>query len=300
MDIVILAGFLGGGKTSTLNFLIQDAIDQELKPAVMMNDFGAKNVDAQLVTEDVKMEVLTNGCICCDLKANVSQQLHQLYLTHQPDIVFIECSGAAHPVEVFDACMTPVLAPFIQDLSMLGIVDAAAYESRDTLPEPIQTLMDEQIRYCSHLIVNKIDLLESDQLLAVVQTLQQHYPDTPYILTRYGEITLQEIQHASEYHIGERSSVHHHGHLSHMLYEFQSPIQQSALIEGLKGLKDVFRVKGFVYFKGCETPYVVQYTPGHLELKPCPIEMSPYLVVVGHDLNDVDITETLDIIEFSS
>lgn len=42
MDIVILAGFLGGGKTSTLNFLIQDAIDQELKPAVMMNDFGAK------------------------------------------------------------------------------------------------------------------------------------------------------------------------------------------------------------------------------------------------------------------
>ncbi|WP_423229403.1 GTP-binding protein [Staphylococcus pseudintermedius] len=71
------------------------------------------------MTEDVKMEVLTNGCICCDLKANVSQQLHELYLTHQPDIVFIECSGAAHPVEVFDACMTPVLAPFIQDLSVV-------------------------------------------------------------------------------------------------------------------------------------------------------------------------------------
>ncbi|WP_423229404.1 GTP-binding protein [Staphylococcus pseudintermedius] len=105
-------------------------------------------------------------------------------------------------------------------------------------------------------------------MLAVVQTIQQRYPDIPYILTRYGEITLQEIQHASKYDMSERSSVHHHGHLSHMLYEFQSPIQQSALIEGLKGLKDVFRVKGFVYFKGCETPYVVQYTPGHLELKP--------------------------------
>ncbi|URY20040.1 hypothetical protein K9F08_12415 [Staphylococcus pseudintermedius] len=52
--------------------------------------------------------------------------------------------------------------------------------------------------------------------------------------------------------------------------------------------------------KVVRTPYVVQYTPGHLELKPCPIEMSPYLVVVGHDLNDADITETLDIIEFSS
>ncbi|MEJ7541542.1 CobW family GTP-binding protein [Staphylococcus intermedius] len=300
MDIVIVTGFLGGGKTSTLNYLIQDALDRDLKPAVIINEFGAKNVDAQLVTEDVKMALLTNGCICCDLKADVSQQLHELYLAHQPDIVLIECSGAAHPVEVFDACMTPVLAPYIQDLKMLGIIDAAAYDSRDALPETIQNLMDEQIRYCSHLIVNKIDLMESEQLLAVVQTLQQQYPDIPYILTRYGEITLQEIQSTAEYRISERTSVHHHGHLSHLLYEFESPIQQSALIEGLKRLKGVYRIKGFVYFKDYETPYVVQYLPGQLELKPCPIEMSPYLVVVGHDLNEEDIIETLDIVEFSS
>lgn len=300
MDIVILSGFLGGGKTSTLNFLIQDAMEHHLKPAVIMNDFGAKSVDEHLVTEDVDMKVLTNGCICCELKADVSQQLHDIYLMHQPDIVFIECSGVAHPIEVFDACMTPVLAPIIADMTMLGIVDAEAYLQHDTFPEAIQHLMHEQLCYCSHLIINKIDLLETEALLGVVNELQTIYPEIPYILTRYGELTLREVQHLSTCQVSERSCVHHHGHLSHLMYEFEKPIQQNALIEGLKELKNVFRVKGFVYFKDCETPYVVQYTPGHLEMRPCPIEMTPYLVVVGQEMNHDVITETFDVIALTS
>ncbi|ARJ50627.1 CobW family GTP-binding protein [Staphylococcus lutrae] len=300
MDIVILSGFLGGGKTSTLNFLIQDAMDQQLKPAVVMNDFGAKSVDEHLVTEDIEMKVLTNGCICCELKADVSQQLHDIYLSHQPDIVLIECSGVAHPIEVFDACMTPVLAPFIEDVSMLGIIDGAAYQQYHELPDTIQHLMHEQLCYSSHLIINKIDLLETDALLKVVDTVQATFPEIPYILTRDGELTLNEVQRMSKCRVSERSSVHHHGHLSHLMYEFESPIQQQALVEGLKELQGVFRVKGFVYFKDFETPYIVQYTQGHLELRPCPIAMAPYLIVVGQDLNSADITEAFDVIALTS
>ena len=59
------------------------------------------------------MSEITEGCICCVMKSDVSQQLHELYLKYQPDIIFIECSGVAEPLAVVDACFTPVLAPFI-------------------------------------------------------------------------------------------------------------------------------------------------------------------------------------------
>ncbi|MBA8779718.1 GTP-binding protein [Staphylococcus schleiferi subsp. coagulans] len=300
MDIVILSGFLGGGKTSTLNYLVQDALDNHLKPAVIMNDFGARSVDEHLVTEDVQMEVLVNGCICCELKEDVSQQLHELYLSYQPDIVLVECSGVAHPIGVFDACMTPVLAPYIEDITMLGLVDVAAYYEKKELPESVHHLIFEQFRYCSHLILNKIDLLNNEALLSVVDEIQQTYPNIPYILTSYGELTLNEVQHQSQCQVNERSSVHHHGQLSHLMYEFDAPVQQTALIEGLQGLEDIYRIKGFVYLKDCKNPCVVQYTPGNLEIKPCPIPMKPYLIVVGHNLDYQEITDTFDVMELAS
>ena len=67
------------------------------------------------------------------MKSNVSQQLHEIYLEHQPDLVFIEC-GIAEPLAVVDACLTPVLAPITTIRSMLGIIDAKLYEKIETYP----------------------------------------------------------------------------------------------------------------------------------------------------------------------
>ncbi|WP_267894598.1 GTP-binding protein [Staphylococcus simulans] len=88
MDIIIIGGFLGGGKTTTLNHLIKAALQQELQPAVIMNDFGQASVDSQLVEGSVPMDEIIEGCICCAMKADVSKQLHQIYLDYQPDVVF--------------------------------------------------------------------------------------------------------------------------------------------------------------------------------------------------------------------
>ena len=110
----LLSVVLGSGKTSTINHLIADALENNLNPAVIMNEFGRRSVDGQLIERpEVPMSEITEGCICCAMKSDVSQQLHELYLKYQPDIIFIECSGVAEPLAVVDACFTPVLAPFI-------------------------------------------------------------------------------------------------------------------------------------------------------------------------------------------
>lgn len=107
MEIIIIGGFLGGGKTTLLNHLVSEAMTQGLQPAVIMNEFGKQSVDGQLIDQEIPLNELTEGCICCAMKADVSDQLHQLYLDYQPDIVFIECSGIAEPLAVVDACLTP-------------------------------------------------------------------------------------------------------------------------------------------------------------------------------------------------
>ncbi|TJX29939.1 CobW-like GTP-binding protein, partial [Staphylococcus haemolyticus] len=98
MEIIIVGGFLGSGKTTTLNHLITDALDHNLKTALIINEFGKMSVDSQLIHPTIPISEIVEGCICCAMKSNVSQQLHEIYLEHQPDLVFIECSGIAEPL----------------------------------------------------------------------------------------------------------------------------------------------------------------------------------------------------------
>ncbi|MDU5912297.1 MAG: CobW-like GTP-binding protein, partial [Staphylococcus epidermidis] len=164
MEIIIIGGFLGSGKTSTLNHLIADALENNLNTAVIMNEFGKLSVDGQLINHPkVPMSEITEGCICCAMKSDVSQQLHELYLKYQPDIIFIECSGVAEPLAVVDACFTPVLAPFITLRSMIGMIDASMYAQIKSYPRDIVALFYEQLRHCSTLFINKIDKVEVEE-----------------------------------------------------------------------------------------------------------------------------------------
>ena len=157
----LLSVVLGSGKTSAISHLIADALENNLNPAVIINEFGKRSVDGQLIERpEVPMSEITEGCICCAMKSDVSQQLHELYLKYQPDIIFIECSGVAEPLAVVDACFTPVLAPFITLRSMVGIIDASMYSRIKSYTQDIAALFYEQLRHCSTLFVNKIDKIE--------------------------------------------------------------------------------------------------------------------------------------------
>lgn len=79
MEIIIIGGFLGSGKTSAINHLIADALENNLNPAVIMNEFGKRSVDGQLIERpEVPMSEITEGCICCVMKS----EYHNNYMNY--------------------------------------------------------------------------------------------------------------------------------------------------------------------------------------------------------------------------
>ncbi|MDC6327079.1 CobW family GTP-binding protein [Staphylococcus auricularis] len=286
MQIIIIGGFLGGGKTTTLNYLVQDALDNNLKPAVIMNEFGKMSVDGKLLDANVPMDEIVDGCICCAMKVDVSQQLHQLYLTHQPDIVFIECSGVAEPIAVVDACLTPVLAPITTIRSILGIVDAKMYKSIQSYPKEIQGLFYEQLHHCSTLFVNKIDLVEMDHTAKLLCDLEVINESADIRVGTYGELPLKALLQP-DYVATKDHGTHHEG-IGHRYVDLPDPLQKDQFIHQLEFMpKTIFRIKGFVRFQNGPHIYLVQYAQGEIELSPIELsaEVPLYLVAIGTDLD---------------
>ena len=109
-DVYILSGFLGSGKTTLLKGLLQSFKEQEKKPAVLMNELGSVSIDSDVVEEDTALRELLDGCICCTISEKLEAQLQELLVNEDFDVLVIETTGAAHPVEVVDSILSPLFA----------------------------------------------------------------------------------------------------------------------------------------------------------------------------------------------
>lgn len=300
MDIVILGGFLGGGKTTTLNNLIKQAIKHELKPAIIMNDFGKASVDRFLVDQKVPMDEIIEGCICCAMKGDVSRQLHQIYLDYQPDVVFVECSGIAEPQSVIDACLTPALTPISTIQAVIGVIDASLYAKLETYPGDMQKLYYEQLAHCSHLFINKIDCCETEAVAKIYSDLNILNPEAEITIGSYGHIESDlfkqkemKKREAIEDNVSScnTSQYRHHDGIGHRYFEFDSAIALEQLVGWLEKLpQSIYRVKGFMRFKEHPETQLVQYSAGQVEISPISIEskVQNYLVVIGNHLEKLE------------
>lgn len=250
---------------------------QGLQPAVIMNEFGKQSVDGQLIDQEIPLNELTEGCICCAMKADVSDQLHQLYLDYQPDIVFIECSGIAEPLAVVDACLTPILAPFTRITYMVGIVDAHMYQSLKSYPKDIQGLFYEQLSHCSHLFVNKIDLTHVNVTSQLLKELEIINPEADIQVGMYGRITLPKFTQTTDDNIQTRKSKANHQSLHQGIHHqyIDVPVKCNKLqfIDYLDALpSNIYRMKGFIQFIDEPHTYLVQYMQDQFELTPIAFE----------------------------
>lgn len=290
MEIIIVGGFLGSGKTTTLNHLIKDALNHDLKTALIINEFGKMSVDSHLIEPTIPISEIVAGCICCAMKSNVSQQLHEIYLEHQPDLVFIECSGIAEPLAVVDACLTPVLAPITTIRSMLGIIDAKFYEKIETYPRDIQALFYEQLSHCSTLFVNKIDIADFNQVARLLRHLEVINGDANIQVGQWGELTLNTLLNVKHLGAKQRGTLHHA--INHQLIDTPRSQTKAAFIEKLTLLpQQVYRLKGFVRFTDSELIHLVQYAEGEIELTPIQFksDVPLYLVAIGKHLDDIEL-----------
>lgn len=186
--ITLLCGYLGAGKTTLLNNVL---LNQEgYKVAVIVNDIGEVNVDASLIakganiTDTSSIIGLQNGCICCTLKSDLVRQIEDLIKSGRFDYILIEASGVCEPMPIAQAIEQ---VDYGRLDNVVSVVDAKrlidefsmgeALLKKDIGEEDIESLLIQQIEFCSTLIINKVDLVTKEELKkvhAVVNALQPH------------------------------------------------------------------------------------------------------------------------------
>ena len=212
VKIIMLTGYLGAGKTTLLNHIL--ANDGGIRAAVIVNDIGEINVDASLIADGGLSETddlipLTNGCICCTLSDDLANQLQGIADSGNFDYIIIEASGICEPIPIAytisSFCDEAKVGgePKLALDNIVAVVDCARmYDEfnggRDLLAEDIEeddieSLLIQQIEFCSTLILNKTDTVSPEQiaeLKAIVRSLQK---DAVIVEAQNGEVPMEEL-----------------------------------------------------------------------------------------------------------
>ena len=211
--IALITGYLGAGKTTLLNNIL--ANDRGVRAAVIVNDIGEVNIDADLIAQggvvnkaDENLVPLTNGCICCTLADDLARQLTELAESGKYDHIIIEASGICEPIPIAftidNFCKQEAARGLDIDLdNIIAVVDSARMfdqfnGGRDLLSddideEDIEALLIQQIEFCTTLVLNKADLVTPEQLgelRALVRGLQK---DATIIEADHGKVDIDEM-----------------------------------------------------------------------------------------------------------
>ncbi|WP_226000532.1 CobW family GTP-binding protein [Paenibacillus sp. BJ-4] len=182
IPIAVLSGFLGSGKTTLLQHALAYYKGQGLKPAILMNELGDVNLDGSLVNGQAPMKEMLSGCICCTIRGDLGVELMNLAEEYKPDVIIVECTGVANPMEIVDAVTDASMYSTMVLQSVITVMDARQFLDFASGNERSKSfrLMQDQLRCASKLIINKTDLLAAGELQKVQALVKEL---NPYALT---------------------------------------------------------------------------------------------------------------------
>ena len=175
MDVYIIGGFLGSGKTTMLLNLAKVFTDRKLKTAIIVNESGEVGVDgATIKAEGYSATELPEGCICCTLVGTLQATLRNIKRDLDPDVIIIEPTGLALPHKVKQFVHTAMI-----DEDVCAIIGLADVERFDSLLEKKESFYKMQMSGADLVLINKIDLAKPGQVDHVRAWFSENFPDKP-------------------------------------------------------------------------------------------------------------------------
>ncbi|MFT4412314.1 CobW family GTP-binding protein [Fredinandcohnia humi] len=265
VEVFILSGFLGSGKTTLLQNVLTQEKEKNRKVAVVMNELGQVSIDSNAVSTNTPLKELLNGCVCCTIQGQFEVQLQSLLQEYELDAIYIETTGVAHPIEVLDACMSPLFAEKLYVQSVVTMIDANRWKDRKSLSTQLQMLLQEQVRHADVLLLNKVDLLPENEQGQLVFEIQSINSAAKCLLTKHAAVRIDDLRSVKniERKPHERAHVDLDLKLKTFVYTFTNPIDLEVFEEWLRNMPDtIYRMKGYLRFTHSTHTYLFQYSYG--------------------------------------
>ena len=213
--VLLLTGYLGSGKTTLLNRILSN--NRGIKFAVIVNDIGEVNIDADLIQQggivnesDDSLVALQNGCICCTLKMDLVKQLQDIIALQKFDYIVIEASGICEPAPIAQTiCSIPSMVPEDTEDGLprldciVTIVDALRMRDefgsgldlmrQNIDEEDIENLVIQQIEFCNIVLLNKAAEVTTEELGRVRGIIRELQPKAEIIECNYGDVDYEKI-----------------------------------------------------------------------------------------------------------
>lgn len=217
IPVLLLTGYLGSGKTTLVNKILKN--ERGIKFAVIVNDIGEVNIDANLIAsggvvgqKDDSLMALQNGCICCTLKMDLVQQLSEIVATQRFDYIVIEASGICEPAPIAQTiCAYPQMYPqyahngVAQLDAIVTVVDALRmrdeFNSGNDLmakglkEDDLASLVIQQVEFCNIVLLNKASEVKPEELGKLKEIIHALQPKAEILECNYGDIKLENILH---------------------------------------------------------------------------------------------------------
>lgn len=272
IPVIILAGFLGSGKTTVLNHLLRN--NNGRKIGVIVNDFGEVNIDSLLVNKQTENTMeLSGGCICCQVGDGDLEKSLQLFTDSESttDVIIIEASGIAEPIDLKKL----ILYSPNKDISLSGvvyIVDAVNFS--DLTAEHPE--INDHIASSDLIVINKVDKASTDTIKNVVSEVKSLAPKALILQAERGSIDSrilfdtapsQETQLSLSAALNETQHTHLHSKFSSTTFTTKDPLSPKKFTTFLQTLPaEVYRMKGIIYYgmKGFEQKIIFHKVGKHL------------------------------------
>ena len=223
--VLLLTGYLGSGKTTLLNRILTNS--QGIRFAVIVNDIGEVNIDANLIQQggvvgqgDDSLVPLQNGCICCTLKMDLVKQLNDLINTGQFDYIVIEASGICEPAPIAQTISTypQLIAPetlkngaarldaivtVVDALRMRDEFGLGDHLKEDHDEEDLASLVIQQIEFCNIILLNKADMVSANELAHLKAVIREIQPKAKIYECNYGDVALDKILNTHSFNFEE-------------------------------------------------------------------------------------------------